>query len=108
MPIAGSAQSKSPSQARAIPPSPTARRISLTTPLDASSQDHMMPAATSGMTCGMKSTTRATVAIRVWTKPRMVFAVNRPSATGITLKNTSSSKAWSSEPHSTGLLTSST
>ena len=105
-PTAGRAVEKSPSQARVMPPSPTSRRIWLTTPLEDSSQLHMMPAATSGMICGTKRTVRETRAILLAAKPRMVLAVNRPSATGMMLKNRMSSKAWTIDPDRSGFFTS--
>jgi len=46
----------------------------------------MMPAATSGMTCGRKSTVRATTARRLVAMPRMTLAAKRASATGMKLK----------------------
>ncbi len=85
-PTAGSAVSKSPSQARATPPRPIASSTWLTMPFDAYSQLHMMPAATSGMIWGRKSTVRDTMASRLVAKPRMVLAVKRPSSTGMKLK----------------------
>ena len=53
-PTAGSAESKSPSQARVTPPSPIADRTWLTRPDVDSSPLQMIPAATSGMTCGQE------------------------------------------------------
>ena len=61
MPTAGSAVSKSPSQARVTSPSPIAVRTWLTRPGSDSSRPQMMPAATSGMTCGRNRTVRDTV-----------------------------------------------
>ena len=51
-PTAGSARPKSASQARVMPPRPIAVSTWLMKPFLASSQLHMMPAATSGMICG--------------------------------------------------------
>ena len=63
-PTAGSAKSKSPSQARVTSPRPIAVRTWLISPFRDSSQPQMMPAATSGMTCGRKRTVRDTVPSR--------------------------------------------
>ena len=92
----GQGGAKSPSQARVTPPRPTAERNWLTSPVDDSSQLHMMPAATSGMTCGRKSTVRATTASRLVAISRIVAAITSPSATGMKLKKTISSKALGS------------
>ena len=64
MPTAGSAVSKSPSQARVMSPRPMAVRPWLIKPESDRSLPQMMPAATSGMTCGKKSTVRDTVPSR--------------------------------------------
>ena len=48
-----------------MPPSPTAVSSWLTSPVVDSSQLQMMPAATSGMTCGRNSTVRAPMARRL-------------------------------------------
>ena len=53
-PTAGRARPKSASQVRVRPPRPTAASTWLTRPFFESSQVHMMPAATSGMTCGQE------------------------------------------------------
>ena len=87
-PTAGSAVSKSPSQARATPPSPTARSTWLTRPFDESSQLHAMPAATRGMTCGRNRMVRTTVPNAPVVIRRTMLATNRPSATGMKLKKT--------------------
>ena len=63
-----------------------ADRSWLTSPVDDSSQLHAMPAATRGMTCGRKSTVRATRASRLVAIRRMVDAIASPSRTGIALK----------------------
>lgn len=87
-PTAGSAVSKSPSQARATPPRPTARSTWLTRPFDDSSQLHAMPAATRGMTWGRNSTVRTTVPNAPVVIRRTRLATSRPSATGTKLKKT--------------------
>ena len=53
-PTATIAQSKSPSQALVMSPRPTAVKSWLTVPDLASTQFHMIPAATSGMICGQE------------------------------------------------------
>ena len=78
-PTATSAQSKSPSHARVMPPSPIAVRSWLTVPDFASTQFHMIPAATSGMIWGRNSTVRDTVPKRPRAAPRMNEAVTRPT-----------------------------
>jgi AcrR family transcriptional regulator len=62
-PTAGRANVKSPSQARACEPSPTARSAWFTSPPDEYVQVQAMPAATSGRTWGMNSVTRANARI---------------------------------------------
>ena len=85
-PTAGSAQVKSPSHARAIEPSPIARRIWFTRPVEESSQLHAMPAATSGITWGRKSTVLAAVPRRPDATSRIRDATTRPRPTGTMLK----------------------
>ena len=59
----------------------------------ASTQFHMIPAATSGMIWGRNSTVRDTVPNRPRAAPRMTDAVTSPSDTGMKLKKTMSLNA---------------
>ena len=73
---------------RVTPPRPTALSSWLTRPVEASSQLHVMPAATSGMTCGRNSTVRATVPSRPPRCVRISWRDREPEQTGMTLKKT--------------------
>ena len=64
----------------------------MTTPDFASTQFHMIPAATSGMIWGRNSTVRDSVPKPPVTARRMMDATTSPSATGMKLKKTMSLK----------------
>ena len=85
-PTAGRAELKSPSQARAKLPRPTAERTWFDGTLVESTQLQAMPAATSGTTWGRNSTVRATTPIRPETNRRITVATTKPSTTGIAEK----------------------
>ena len=102
IPTEGSAQSKSPSQARVMPSRPIAPRVWLTRPDSDSSQPQMMPAATSGMTCGRNRIVRASVPSRPLTTRWITLAATRPRSTGMTLKNTTSRNELKIEPSRSG------
>ncbi|GAB3841494.1 hypothetical protein GCM10029963_12780 [Micromonospora andamanensis] len=85
-PTAGSAVSNSPSQARVMPSSPTARSAWLTSPFVESTQLQAMPAATSGITWGRNSTVRTMVPAGPVVMRRTRLATSRPSSTGMKLK----------------------
>ncbi len=84
-PTAGSAVSKSPSQARATSPRPIAVSPWLIRPVRDSSLPQMIPAATSGMTWGRKRTVRETVPSLPLAIRWITLAVTSPSVTGMTL-----------------------
>ena len=104
-PTPGRAVEKSPSQARVTPPSPIRSRTWLTRPSEASSQLQMIPAATSGMTCGRNSTVRATTASLLAAIWRMEVAMSSPSVTGTKLKKAMSWKALRIAPYSAESVT---
>ena len=66
-------------------PRPIAVRAWLTRPFRDSSRPQMIPAATSGMTCGRNRTVRETVPSRPDAMRWMTLAVTSPSATGMRL-----------------------
>ena len=70
----------------------------------ASTQFHMIPAATSGMIWGRNSTVRDTVPKRPRAAPRMNEAVTRPRVTGMKLKKKMSLKALKIELSSSSSL----
>ncbi len=65
----------------------------MTSPGKANSQPQMMPAATSGITCGRNRTVRAAVPSRPVATRWITLATMSPSVTGMKLKNTTRRKA---------------